>query len=460
MLENGESEVPPPVDRRAAWWSWPVIVGTFVLIIWGVNFLPPAVEPDLEEAPAPVAEAADLAILKIQAQIVIGSQVLDPVSAETSLKELRSYATDDQSIAAIALLENFVAGPGDDDNETLASERADGDTEVLALTRKAVVEGIAAEEREELRGSLGWFAELAPGSGLEEPEKAEQIRTKSVAIILVAGFMLMVIAAALIAGAILLIIHVHRWVAGVPVNRFDPSRVPAGIMLECFAFYLGLMVLGEFAAGIIHPVFQIVGYAVSMVAPLLWPMARGVRWRDFRISIGLHKGEGVLREIGAGFVGYLGMLSVASIGIFLTLMLTFALGAFGGGGGPGETGTGSAPVAPQTHPIVGWIYAGDWRSRLLCLLLASGFAPLVEEIFFRGALHRYLRGKMKFFWAALTTSLIFAALHPQGLVGIPALAAVGVGLSFIREWRDSLIAPMVAHAINNGLLVGFLWLVL
>lgn len=459
MLENGEPEISPSADRRAAWWSWPVILASLALIAWGVNFIPVEADPAIEAPPRPVANAADLAILKIQAQIVIGSQILNPVAAETSLKDLRGFANDDRSIAAVALLEDFIS-KDDAENKTLSKKGADSSAEVLLLSRKAVTAGLDENEREELRSSLGWFADLAPGPGLEQPVEAENIRTKSVAIIAVGGLLLMLAAAALIAGAILLIIHVHRWMNGVPVNRFDPAAIPRGIMLECFALYLGLMVLGEFAAGLIHPSIQIAGYAISVVVPLLWPMLRGIRWMEFRKSLGLHSGEGWLKEIGAGFVGYLGMLSVASIGIFLTVLLTYALGAFGGAGSPGETGAEPIPVTPQTHPIVGWIYAGDWKARVLCLLLASGFAPLFEEIFFRGAMHRYLRGKMKFLWAALATSLIFAALHPQGVVGIPALAAIGVGLSFIREWRDSLIAPMVAHAINNGVLVCFLWLVL
>ena len=56
--------------------------------------------------------------------------------------------------------------------------------------------------------------------------------------------------------------------------------------------------------------------------------------------------------------------------------------------------------------------------------------------------------------------MIFAALHPQGVFAIPALAGIGIGFSLLREWRDSLIAPMVAHAINNGALVLMLWWVL
>ena len=45
-------------------------------------------------------------------------------------------------------------------------------------------------------------------------------------------------------------------------------------------------------------------------------------------------------------------------------------------------------------------------------------------------------------------------------MAIPALTMMGVGFSCIREWRDSLIAPVTAHAINNGLLVGGLALAL
>ncbi len=462
MEENGEPENIVPVDRRAAWWSWPLIVASLLFIAWGVNFLPSVAEPVSVPVPEASASPADLAILKIQAQLVISSAALDPAAAETALKELREQSHDDRSIAAVALLEDFVAPEDSTENKTLVAKQIDSSSRLLSLTRKAISRGIDEEEREDLRRSLGWFAELAPGPGLENPPRGDAIRERAVLVLGIGGLMLSLVVLALIGGAVLLIIHVHRWTAGIRVNRFDPNRTPRGVMLECFALYLGLMVAGEFAGAMVRPYFQIIGYAASVIVPMVWPLVRGIQWREFRIALGLHKGRGWWREIGAGFVGYLAMLSVASIGIFLTLILTFVLGAFGGGGieTGGEAGGGQPPVAPQTHPIVGWIYVGDWKTRLMCLLLASGFAPLFEEIFFRGAMHRYLRGRLRFFWAALTTSLIFAALHPQGLIGIPALASIGIGLSFIREWRDSLVAPMVAHALNNGLLVGFLWLVL
>jgi membrane protease YdiL (CAAX protease family) len=51
----------------------------------------------------------------------------------------------------------------------------------------------------------------------------------------------------------------------------------------------------------------------------------------------------------------------------------------------------------------------------------------------------------------LTSAFIFAVIHPQGWAGVPAIMALAAGFSLLRMWRQSLIAPMTAHALNNGL---------
>jgi membrane protease YdiL (CAAX protease family) len=64
------------------------------------------------------------------------------------------------------------------------------------------------------------------------------------------------------------------------------------------------------------------------------------------------------------------------------------------------------------------------------------------------------------FLSAGINSLIFAAIHPQGLIGIPVLGTLAFGFSMVREWRDSLVAPMAMHALNNGTMTLLLLLVL
>jgi len=434
-----------------------VILFSLVPLGWVLSHTPP-VESEREEAEvAQTLDQSDLALLKMQGQIVIATSKLNPSASVDALGDLAEVATDDRSIAALALLESFIDPESARPGETLTRLSDEAASDLAAAVKAAVENGIGGEERETLRSHLGWFADLARAPGLAPPPLDQEIRARSFVVLGTMGLLVMVGILGLISGAVLLILYLRHVKIGHAVNAFDPGRRPVNILLECFALYLGIMTLGSLAGVYWHSSLSMISYGAAVVIPLLWPLWRGVPWREFSAAVGLHRGKGWWREMGAGVVGYPGVLAIASIGIFLTLFLTLL-------GGQLESGSdipgGEAPVGPETHPIVGWIYGGSVWTRLACLLLASGFAPLFEELFFRGALQRYFRGRFRFFPSALLTGVIFAALHPQGFYAIPALAGIGIGFSLLREWRDSLIAPMVAHAINNGVLVGMLWWVL
>lgn len=455
---------PPPLpgevavkDRPAAWWSWPLILLSVLFIGWSVNLFSPAVAEEIESTGDSV-NAADLALFKLQGQVIIAAAPLSPADAKDSLEELRAYATNDALVLALVLVESFLDFEDLDPAETLKKVPEDAYPESRALVEKAIKEGLAEEERTSLGKHFGWFAELAPGPKGEAPPRAETIRLRAMVFLGVGSFLFLGVLAGVLVGAILLILQFQNSREGKSRGRFEPHSVPRGIMLECFALYLGIMAFGDLGGQWIHIGISYASYLLAVIVPFLWPMFRGVDGKLFRRSIGWHLGEGFWREVGAGAVGYLKVMAFASVGVLLTLTLSFLVGAFSGSGDP--SGGSSAPAGPQAHPVVGWIYLGGWRERLLCLLLAAVFAPIFEELFFRGALHRWLRGKFPFFVSALLTGAIFAALHPQGWLGIPALAAIGIGFSLLRESRDSLIAPMIAHSINNGILVILLCLAL
>jgi membrane protease YdiL (CAAX protease family) len=463
--------LPPVRGARAAWWAWPMVVACLLPFDWI------AARFDRGEGPregGPAAEretdAGELAMLKFQAQMVVGLGRVQPDAARKSLADLAASAGGEKAVAALALLESFVAleeeekeeeeGGGE---ESLATRLGRRDGALAEATRSALREGVDEAGRSELRRSLGWFAELAPGPGLAEPPRAAAIRAKAMALAAGFGVLMTAVVLAIMAGVVLIVLQMRRLGAGTARNAFAPSAVCAGVMLECFALYLGCIVGGAYLGAWLGGLYSPVGYGAAVLLPLLWPRLRGIGWREFFDAAGLHRGSGWWREIGAGCVGYLAVLAVASIGVAATLGLSFAADALSGMGGGGEADSFGDPArsaGPEVHPIVGWIYGGGFWERFACLALAAGFAPFFEELFFRGALHRHLRSRFRFFGAALLGSLIFAALHPQGLYGIPALAAMGMGFSLLREWRDSLVAPMTAHAINNGALVLMLWWVL
>jgi membrane protease YdiL (CAAX protease family) len=90
---------------------------------------------------------------------------------------------------------------------------------------------------------------------------------------------------------------------------------------------------------------------------------------------------------------------------------------------------------------------------LLVFSLACMWAPIVEETLFRGAFQHYLRRRWSIPLTTLVVAFVFAAIHPQGYLGVPPLMAIGATLSLVREWRGSLIAPIVTHACNNTVML-------
>jgi uncharacterized protein len=80
-----------------------------------------------------------------------------------------------------------------------------------------------------------------------------------------------------------------------------------------------------------------------------------------------------------------------------------------------------------------------------CLLPAMG-----EELFFRGFLSRGLLAKHGWLWGTIFTAALFGIMHldPPQVLGVVVLA-IGFQIAFLST--KSLVAPMVYHALNNGL---------
>lgn len=447
--------------RKAAWWAWPLILLCLVPLEPIFDRVAPLPKEVVQQT-----GLTDLAMLKMQAKVVIAVSTLDPGTSERARRDLGRRISGDRGLAAVALVESFIE-PGSP--RAAAYLARAGSPEWMPIVHAALTDGISEEQRESLREHIGWFSGLARSEGGEAPPAAAAIRQQSLFALALMSFAVVGAITGILCGAVLLILHLRRVQENPAVNAFVAQRGAGGPLLEAFALYLGFMVLGSVGAIWLGPAAAITGYALSVIVPLWWPHHRGMDWAEVRQLMGLHRGRGWWREVRAGVVGYFGVLAIASIGIAVSVIISLVAGYFAGGGDPGAIGEGAGggagpapggggPVAePNSHPIVGWFYVDSFWLHLGTFALAAIYAPVVEELFFRGALLRFLRGRFRFLASALLASLIFAALHPQGVYGIPALTAIAIGFSMLREWRDSLIAPMVAHAINNGCIVLLLW---
>ncbi|MBH0197508.1 MAG: CPBP family intramembrane metalloprotease [Nitrospira sp.] len=77
------------------------------------------------------------------------------------------------------------------------------------------------------------------------------------------------------------------------------------------------------------------------------------------------------------------------------------------------------------------------------------FAPIFEELAFRGLLFAVLRRRFSFVPAALLSASIFALAHGYGLIGFISVLWSGFLWAWIYEKTGSLIPGMIAHAMNN-----------
>jgi membrane protease YdiL (CAAX protease family) len=335
---------------------------------------------------------------------------------------------------------------------------------------------VSNEEAQFLKEQLGWFGNLAlyphlpedvarphDAAAREEYERArapvvtEATRTAIVLLSIGIGmFLLFGI------GLMGLPVFLLLWAVGV-VRVGLPRGIPyAGVYAETFAIwltlYVGLMLAGDLW---LHDVPMVVRGCTSMPLSLVvvfWPVLRGVPWRQVRQDIGWTAGRRPLLEPLCGLVCYVNNLPLVVLGFITSLLLLAAYTAATQAGGSGGAGDGPMP----THPIVQAVGPTDWPHLVALFFLLSIVAPVVEETMFRGVLYRHLR-EVAFpghsflggLFTATVVSLLFAAVHPQGLMFVPTLGALAMGFSLAREWRGTLVASMVAHGTHN-FIVGML----
>lgn len=91
---------------------------------------------------------------------------------------------------------------------------------------------------------------------------------------------------------------------------------------------------------------------------------------------------------------------------------------------------------------------GDAVARLVIALSAVVFAPIFEEILFRGFLYRNLKQLWGPGPAMVAAGLLFGLAHLEPGLILP-LSALGATLAFLYERSGSLLVPIFVHALWN-----------
>jgi hypothetical protein len=86
---------------------------------------------------------------------------------------------------------------------------------------------------------------------------------------------------------------------------------------------------------------------------------------------------------------------------------------------------------------------------LIDLFFGAGVVAVVEELFFRAVLFGLLRQRMRFVYAAAVSSALFALAH-EIAAWLPVFA-LGLGLAYLYEKRQSLWTNALAHGTLNAI---------
>jgi membrane protease YdiL (CAAX protease family) len=109
----------------------------------------------------------------------------------------------------------------------------------------------------------------------------------------------------------------------------------------------------------------------------------------------------------------------------------------------GASAKSAAPLEPLAR-------ASNRVESLTLFVLAVTVGPVAEEVFFRGLLHNALRQRFRWPVAALLQAFAFGLFHPFDLASSAAIAFVGLALAVLYEWRGTLLAPILLHAMLNA----------
>ncbi|MBX3364492.1 MAG: CPBP family intramembrane metalloprotease [Phycisphaeraceae bacterium] len=435
-----------------------IVAGLQALASKGASTAPPTEAGERRLTPA-AGSAIELSS-KVQVAVSewwgreVAAQLGDPGNeAKTPEEQIRAAIVRGEVFgpeSALARLEQIEEQLRAEAEEGSIEQELLGDVEAL---RRVYAEGsraIRGEEREGLLARHGWFGELAIrwDAGEGDADRLAIVREGRRVVVVFLSVLTGVGGLALV-GLTLLITLSVRASAGQMPRRFEAPAPGGSVYLEMFALFLGaflvVSILGDFLVSRL-PLGKEGQLAVKaclqwgLLGVAAWPLVRGSTWSQTRQDLGLTRGAGVLKEIGCGVVGYLATLPALLLSFVVVVVLVMLLSDAEGG--------------PRPHnPVVEQVSSGGMLSVVVFASLAMVWAPICEELVFRGALYRHVRSRLAWPLCAGLTAVLFAFMHGYGPLFTPPLIVLGFAFAWMREWRGSLVASITMHAIHNSILM-------
>jgi membrane protease YdiL (CAAX protease family) len=197
------------------------------------------------------------------------------------------------------------------------------------------------------------------------------------------------------------------------------------------AITAGLSVAGgaQFGSGDVPLGFMLGTLAVQAVAMAGGVWLMGLKRRGYTWA-----GMGLQPTTGRWIAASVGIFIVMRIVVTVLVLLLAQLGI---------TSMQAQALAPAGF---------TWLSAIGMTMLAGLVIPIVEEVFFRGVVYRWLRDKWGIAVGVIVSGLVFGIAHFEPATVVPAIV-MGFVLALAYEKSQSLWPPILIHMLNNTLAI-------
>ena len=104
---------------------------------------------------------------------------------------------------------------------------------------------------------------------------------------------------------------------------------------------------------------------------------------------------------------------------------------------------------PQLEALT-WLRGMPIGAYIAVAFAGAVVAPIVEELFFRGYVFNAYLGEKSIATAYIASAIVFSVLHGLPTL-LPVIFMMGIVLAYVYRRTGSIIAPIVAHMLNNSL---------
>lgn len=223
-------------------------------------------------------------------------------------------------------------------------------------------------------------------------------------------------------------------IKGHPVAQVTPAQgeIGAARSVMIFGWFICVGVLLALVPSSLGIILRTLIMIVIGLAGIFWLVTVPLKGRRHQLADYGFASEGLFGRIGMGF-GFAPTASLIAFG--LGIVGTFLFRNLPSAEHPVSVTLESSPSIPE---VIG------------LMLQACVFAPVFEELMFRGVMFPALSQKLKSpFWGAMVSSLIFAAIHPTGIPAWFALASLGMFGCLLTMTTRSIVPAVVLHATHN-----------